>query len=66
MVSSFFRNDAGEWFLGYDNQARFLNWVAKGAQPAPVQEAAAFKEAKASVSAKPWLGRPTYRREECP
>ena len=46
--------------VALDNQARFLNWVAKGAQPAPVQEAAAFKEAKASVSAKPWLGRPTY------
>ena len=42
--------------VALDNQARFLNWVVKGAQPAPVQEAAAAKQAKT----KPWLGRPTY------
>ena len=50
--------------VALDNQARFLNWVAKGAQPAA--EAVSAKDGTASSvpvgkpSAKPWLGRPTY------
>ena len=50
--------------VALDNQARFLNWVAKGAQPAAETVAAkdgtALSVPTGKTSAKPWLGRPTY------
>ena len=49
--------------VALDNQARFLNWVAKGAQPAAeaaVKDGTALSVPIGKPSAKPWLGRPTY------